>query len=166
MESILYEIRQALSNNLYYAAIMLSVGMPDVCAALESDDGYTKQEEYKRWFRQWFQPKYPLLTEDDMYCLRCGMFHRGRLNDPRPGLTYDRIVFTLPTANQLVVQRGVMNGALFTDANRFCLDMMDSVNAWYLANEEHPNVRRNIMQCVQYRVTGLKPYIVGVPVIA
>jgi hypothetical protein len=89
MESILYDIRQALSNNLYYAAIMLSLGMPDVCAALESDNGVTTQQEYKRRFREWFQPEYPSLTEDDIYSLRCGVFHRGRLNDPRPGLRAD-----------------------------------------------------------------------------
>jgi hypothetical protein len=166
MESILYDIRQALSNNLYYAAIMLSLGMPDLCAALESDDGKTTHQDYKRWFREWFQPKYPLLTEDDIYSLRCGVFHRGRLNDPRPDLSYDRIVFTLPAPNQVVMRQCVLNRAFLTDASRFCWDMTDSVNGWYQANENHPNVSKNIMQCVQYRVTGLRPYIAGVPVVA
>jgi hypothetical protein len=67
MDSLIWDIRQALSNNLFYAAIMLCLGIPDMCAVLESPDGSTKPEDYKRWFREWFQPQYPGLSEDDMY---------------------------------------------------------------------------------------------------
>ncbi|HKN00676.1 MAG TPA: hypothetical protein VJX23_09195 [Candidatus Binataceae bacterium] len=164
MDSIIYEIRQALMNHLFYAAIMLSLGMPDVCAALESEDGYTKADDYKRWYRQWFQPKYPALSEDDMYSLRCGVFHRGRLNDPRPGLQYERIVFTLPS--NLTLTEGRFNNVYFTDAHRFCADMIASAEKWYAAKQKDTNVEKNILRLVQYRAHGLKPYIVGVPVVA
>ncbi len=151
---------------MFYAAIMLSLGIPDVCAALESPDGQTKHEHYKSWFRLWFQPKYPDLSEDDMYSLRCGVFHQGRLNDPRPGLQYERIVFTLPAESGNTFVRCVLNNAYFTDAHRFCNDMIASAEDWYSAKNTDPNVEKNLLRLVQYRQWGLKPYIVGVPVVA
>jgi hypothetical protein len=166
MDSLIWDIRQALSNNLFYAAIMLCLGIPDMCAVLESPDGSTKPEDYKRWFREWFQPQYPGLSEDDMYSLRCGVFHRGRLNDPRPGLSYERIVFTLPNEKRLTIQNGELNNAYFTDAHRFCSDMAASAERWYAAKRTDPIVEKNILRLMQYRPWGLKPYIVGVPVVA
>lgn len=165
MDSIIWEIRQALANHLFYAAIMLCLAIPDVCAALESDDGMTTKEDYKRWYRQWFQPKYPELSEDDMYSLRCGVFHRGRLNDPRPGLQYERVVFTLPSAQGRFYHRE-MNNAYCTDAHDFCRQMIQSAEDWYRDNQNVPNVEKNMLRLVQYRPEGLKSYIVGVPVVA
>lgn len=168
MQAILTEIEQALDRGLYYMAIMLSLAIPDICVVLESSapDPRPPACEYHRWYRQWLQPKYPKITEDDIYALRCGIFHRGRLNDPRRGLSYERIVFTLPTPNSLVLTNCVLNGAYFTDAKTFCTDMIASANAWYAAKQADPNVKRNLLRLVQYRPDGLKPYIVGVPVVA
>src|SRR5713101_3731214 len=87
---------------------------------------------------------------------RCGVFHRGRLNDPRPGLTYDRIVFTLKSTN-IEHLDGVLSGALFLSAEGFCRDMIAAANNWYYAKQGEMNVAANLQRLVQYRPHGLKP---------
>jgi hypothetical protein len=46
--------------------------IPDICAVLESSDGYTSKEDYKAWYRQWLYPQYPALLEDDIYAMLNG----------------------------------------------------------------------------------------------
>ncbi|MEO8049751.1 MAG: hypothetical protein ABI833_04980 [Acidobacteriota bacterium] len=49
MKEITDEVEKALSAGFYHLAIITALGLPDICAALESDDGETSGAKYKAW---------------------------------------------------------------------------------------------------------------------
>ncbi len=170
MDTITREIERALDAGLYYLAVMLTLSLPDICAALETPTGATSGKTgtlYQAWCATWFT-SYPTLTSLDLYSMRCGVLHQGKLGHPNLG--YDRILFTFPGAASGFLHNNVMQiagqGALNLDAPVFCRDMMRSVEAWYAAKKADVNVVANLPRLVQLYENGLAPFIVGVPVIA
>jgi hypothetical protein len=77
--ALITEIKEALLHRLLYAALLLTLTLPDICAALESQDGRSTPARYKAWFNSWLRKKYEgQLDAEDMYRLRCAVSHQGR----------------------------------------------------------------------------------------
>jgi len=163
MDVILNEIEKALDSGLYYLALVSVLSLPDVCSALESPDGSTAGTQYKAWYDRWLAARYPRLTRDDIYRLRCGVVHQGRFG--HPGMQYARVLFTLPNANRLVFHKNVISDALNLDAVTFCRDIVHAVREWYEDRKNDPVVKANLARLLKLYPDGLAPYIVGVPVI-
>jgi len=142
MEAITKEVENAIAAGLYYLAIVTALSLPDVCSALESHDG---------------------ITSLDLYSLRCGVLHQGRLGNSR--MQYGRVLFTVPNEQRNIFHRNVINDALNLDAVQFCRDMIECVSTWCTAKQNDPNVQANLPRLVQFRANGMAPYIVGVPLI-
>ena len=169
MDVILKQIDRALDRGFHYLAVVSALTLPDICAALESPDGRTTRERYKAWYNSWVKNKYPMISDDDFYRLRCGVVHQGILGPQ--GMQYSRIVFTLPGHARMhaCISRdnaGVIESALQLDAISFCRDLMESVNEWYAAKQNDANVQKNLPRLLQFRPNGLPPHFVGLPVIA
>lgn len=164
METIIRQIEGALAAGLYYLALATSLSLPDVCAALESPDGQTSGAKYQAWFDIWMAPMYPRLTGLDLYRLRCGLVHQGRLGHPQ--MQYAVILFTLPNPQQNVFHQNIINDALNLDLPTFCRDIAQCVARWYAAKQNDANVRANLPRLVQFRPNGMAPYMVGMPLIA
>ena len=161
MQVIISEIERALSSELYYAAMMMTLNLPDICAALESPDGKTSRLKYETWYSTWVAGLYQTLTADDCYNMRCGVLHQGRLGHPQ--MQYARVLFTLPNAQQFLLHNNIVKDALNIDLVTFCGDIMRCVSQWYESKQNDPNVVANMPQLVQYRANGLAPYMVGMP---
>jgi hypothetical protein len=164
MEIITNEIEHALKNGLYYLALVCTLSLPDVCAALESLTGETTARQYRDWYDRWLRQKYPQVTGDDLYGLRCGVVHQGQLAHPKS--QYSRIVFILPNAQRGFIHRVIVDDVLHLYLVTFCTDMVTAVTQWYAAKQNDANVIANFSRLVQYRPQGLAPYIEGVPLIA
>jgi len=164
METILGEIQKALDAGLYYLAVASALSLPDVCSALESPTGMTSGNQYKAWYDTWLASRYPNLTADDIYSLRCGVVHQGRFGHPK--MQYSRVLFTIPNANRNVYHNNILNDALNLDAPRFCQDIVESVSAWYESKKNDPNVTQNLPRLLRLHPNGLPPYMVGMPLIA
>lgn len=146
---------------LYYLALMMTLALPDICAALESPDGESSGKQYKNWYNANLQRKFQPLTAVDVWKLRCGVLHQGRVS--HPDMQFERVIFTLPG-------RGFIHGNIFDrvlnlDLTRFCNDVMQSVRDWLGANQTNPNVIKNLPNLVQFRPHGLPPSMIGMPVI-
>ena len=50
MELILKEIERALDAKLYYLALQASLTLPDICGALQSDNGKATGDKYIAWY--------------------------------------------------------------------------------------------------------------------
>jgi len=157
-------IERALDAHLYYLAVICTLMLPDICSALESEDGQTQREKYKAWCDTWFLDSYPNLTRDDLYSLRCGVVHQGKLG--HQNMQYSRIVFTLPVSDKTSIHNNVVNDALNLDAVTFCRDMIDAVSRWYIQNKNGTWVKANLPRLIRLYPKGLPPYITGVPVIS
>lgn len=166
IEQLLKEIENALRAHLYYVALLFSVTLPGICAALEDPSGSTvgkDSSEYKRWYTAHFAHKYSNLTDVDCYSLRCGVVHQGRFGHPK--MQYGRVIFMLPDPRGNVFSDCILNDAYFTDVRKFCTDMVHSVRDWFTIAQNSPIVQRNLTNLVQLRPTGMKPYISGAPII-
>ena len=164
MDVLKREVEGALDARLYYLAVMFSLTLPDICAALESPSGTTNGARYKAWYETWLASAYSMLTADDMWSLRNGVVHQGKLGHPK--MQYSRVLFTVPSAQQNVFHNNIINDALNLDAPTFCRDILAAVDRWYAAMSEDPNVQSNLPRLIQYREHGLPPYLSGMPLIA
>ena len=171
MEAILKEVREAFRLKLYYLALMLCLALPDICAGLESPKGQTSEKQYKAWVQTWLRGNTSdALTPADVYRLRCGVMHQGRLAHRelgKPGIRYKRIAFSVDTLVQNCYFPGKKNAeVLVLSINLFCKEMVESVVDWEAAHENDPIVIGNLKGLVQFRPDGLFPYLDNVPCVS
>lgn len=163
-ETILGNIRDCLDGQMFYAALVVSLTIPEVCASLEAQGGRGNNERYKKWYTEYLSLSYPNLTADDCYSLRCSVLHQGKLG--RPGMQYSRVLFTIPNSRNIVLHNNIINDALNLDVVHFCNDVIAAARNWLAAKHDDVCVIENLPNLVRYRPQGLSPYIVGLPLIA
>lgn len=162
MDRLIEEIRAALRANMFTLALQGTLALVDICAALGSDDGRTRGSRFKAWFEENLGGKYQWLSPDDVYQLRCGMLHQGRMASDQ----YEAIIFTLPDASGNLFHNNRINDALNLDLVTFCDDIISAAEAWWEANRTSDPVRSNSADLAQIRPNGLAPYMVGMPILA
>jgi len=166
----LREIEKALEAELFYAAIMMSLALPGICAALESRRLYSGRDEYKKWYREHLTKTFPFMTDEVAYSLRCGVVHLGNLHLKAKGASETRAIFTLPTVSRNVIHNSSMRGTaegdmVQFDAAMFCRDIIAVVRTWCEQKADDPVIRVNLPSLLQVRPNGFGP-ILGLPVIA
>jgi hypothetical protein len=166
MEQVLNEVDLALEHKLYYLAIVLALTLPDICSALEAADGRTTAERYKSWYDSYLASKFPNMSGEDCYSLRCGVVHQGRMGVVRKGAQFGRVLFSTPDGRGNVFHNCMLNDALQFDTMRFCREIIEAVRDWFSLAQSNPTVQLNLPNLVQYRPHGLTPYMVGIPIIA
>nr|USU32868.1 hypothetical protein NG677_03990 [Methylobacterium sp. OTU13CASTA1] len=167
LDTIVEDIRLALKSGAYYSALSTSLTLPEVCACLAIPGGASTGQasaKYQAWYNANFAQKYPNLTALDCWCLRCGVLHQGRMGHGR--MQYERVLFTLPNAQNNYFHNNIINDALNLDAVTFCEDIITTSLGWYVANKADPVVIQNVLLLVQMRPNGLAPYMVGMPLIS
>jgi hypothetical protein len=150
------EIKKCLDAGLWYAALVLILTLPDICAALESSSGRTRPERYQEWCKKWLMNKYPLMKAKDLYSLRCGVAHQGRAR--HSDIKY-RIFFTVDSKEGLSANMKELKGVLILDMTMFAKDMIDAVEAWYAKEAKNQNLKKNLGALVQYYPNGLSGYL-------
>jgi len=143
LEQMLHEIEHALAGRFYYLAIVVTVTLPDVCAALESEDGKACPNRFRAWYDEHLAAALRPLTAEDCYSFRCGVLPPDVL---RGG----------PIRMDDVHAYNVVE---------FCDVFIGAVRRWFEENREHANLRANLPRLVQFRPDGMTPYIRGLPVI-
>jgi len=162
MHRLIAETRAALASQLFLLSLQSALATIDICAALNSEDGRTSGAKFKEWFQTHLREKYPNVEPHDLYLIRCGVLHQGKLT----GSGYDAILFTLPTASNNVFHNNTFDNALNLDLNIFVNEILAAVETWWEANRETTHVARNASDMMQLRPNGLAPYIVGTPILA
>jgi hypothetical protein len=162
MDTLTDEIKNAIRNRLWYAALLLVLALPDVCAALESKNGLSSRDLYRAWYDTWLKRKYEMVSADDLYFLRCGVVHTAKF--AHRAMKYKRIFFTL-RPNGMFFHKNVLNDALNLDLVWFCKDMVESVKEWFARKKTDPQVQANLANLFQYHPNGLLPYLEGVPAV-
>lgn len=167
METLTNEIKEALRHRLLYAALILTLTLPDACAALESPNGQTSHDAYTAWWKTWLKGEYDNhLTADEVYLLRCAAAHQGRFQ--HPGLKFDRVVFTLRPNGNFFHKNTFRSGVqviLNLDLGFFCQDVVQAAEAWFAQKKTDPQVKANLVKLVQFYPNGILPYLEGVPAV-
>ncbi len=139
MERFTSAIRNSIAHQNWYAALYLSLTLPDICARLEAENGKTSRIKFVAWFERYLADKYrheigserqmhTFLSGNDCYALRCAMLHEGGsdITTQHCQEALERLHFTVVGAhcNQI-------NSVLQLDVPSFCNDVCDSVEHWY-----------------------------------
>lgn len=177
------QLERSLDSGFYYLSLFTALAIPDIAGALESEDGEAKPERYKTWFEKWVRPRSAEqmrktlppelrthvgpsespLTGDACYSFRCSLLHQGSSQHPRS--PYSRIIFIEPGATSNVVHYGILNDALCIDLRYFCREVIDGTRLWLDAVEHTDPYKQNYEKFARRHADGLRPYIVGVPVV-
>ena len=165
MRDLLNQIQMALNLNLYYLALFVSLSIPDVCGAIESENGKAKKSRYINWFDKYVSHKYgDILTGEDCYYFRCSLLHRGSSQHQKS--TFSRVLFIEPLLTTNIIHSSIANDALIIDVRIFCTDIIEGVLDWLRQNEGTELYERNYDKFMRRYPQGLSPYIKGVPVIS
>jgi hypothetical protein len=168
LETTLQEIEKAIDAGLCYAALVVALTLPDICATLESENAYSGNREYKKWYRENLAHKFHHMTDEVAYSLRCGMVHQGNLQIKTKGAEPPRVIFTLPHVNA-VVHNMKMNwhggSYLQFDAVSFCHDMIAAVRDWYNRKKDDAIVQANLPNLLRVHPNGSGP-VGGLAVLA
>jgi hypothetical protein len=185
LNAILHEVEKALDAKLYYVAIAVALSIPDICACLEFDPEKPKwanRETYTAWCNANLVSRFNNLDGDELYNLRGGVLHKGRLEHQKA--KFDRVMFIGPESPFKVkgdviatVTPGVELGGKPVEENRlsgkilqvdllhFCRSIMEAAREWGAANAEMPNVLQNLPNLIRYRPEGFPPWSIGVPTV-
>jgi len=73
------EMDRCVQGKCYWALLHLAVVIPDICGALEAQNGEATKAGYVDWCGRMFPPSPPApLLPDDRYVIRCILLHQGR----------------------------------------------------------------------------------------
>lgn len=165
MRNFLSQIKKGLDQNLYFLSLFSVLAIPDLCGAMTSENGEASAEKYKAWFDKYVAPKYSgFLNGENCYFFRCSLLHQG--SSQHPGSSYKRVLFIEPSATTNVFHNNIMNDALNIDVKIFCNDIISGAEEWLGENEETELYKKNYDKFMRRYPNGLRPYIVGVPVIS
>ncbi|AYN58656.1 hypothetical protein QEO74_gp35 [Arthrobacter phage Nandita] len=164
MDDLIDDIEFAVEHGRWLLALAGALALPDICAAIQSENGQTTGSKYKNWVRGHLAEKYPSFDPEEMYKMRCSFLHQGTSST----LKYNRVIFCPPEL-PISIHNSVMSGftpdggdsVLMLDLPTFCSDVIDAVNAWRSQFEGTANYRRNIEKIMRWHPNGVEPYIIG-----
>lgn len=161
MDRFTSAVRQSLENKNWYAALYLSLTLPDICARLESANGKTNRSKFVSWFEKYLSDRYRFkvggnpvphvfLSGNDCYALRCAMLHEGGVDITTQQCreVLERFHFTVVGAhcNQF-------NSTLQLDVRTFCSDVCAAVERWYSGfKTDHPDKLTRLAELVTVHV--------------
>lgn len=175
LDMIVHDVRKAIEHRVYYAALATVLTVPHVCAALEAENGWAGTDEYKDWCDRYLT-EFSGIPSDIVFSLRCGFLHQGQARTrgkPRsklqihrghksapPTPPIERVVFLLPGGPDLI-HGNTFNETLQYDLVAFCEEMIAAMFKWWEDNRSSDNVRKNLLNLLQYREEGLEEF--GIP---
>lgn len=164
IEALLREIEKALAAELYYLALLLTLTLPDICAALEQPNGRASgRKMYEAWYKANIFDKIGGLAPDEAYELRSTVVHQSRAQGSS-ARSYSRVIFTMKAP--IRVDSMILNGAMTFDAEMFCSRWIRMVREWIRSTTANPVVLGHLPDLLQVRPNGLAPYVTGMPIIA
>ncbi|WP_153064953.1 hypothetical protein [Xanthomonas arboricola] len=155
-------------SDLYLVSLMTTLTVPDICGALESDDGHATGKKYMEWFKKWMAFKYqangrPTLDGKNCYSLRCAALHQGRLN--HKNLNFNGVIFFKPGVTDGSFHNHILNSYLHIDVQKFAHDMVNSATDWFEIVKGTEPFESNFEESMQIRKNGFGG-IYGASVIA
>jgi excisionase family DNA binding protein len=165
VDEIIRQIRAASAAGLYYVALFCALTLPDICGALEAENGQASGPKYKAWLRA----NVPEEAADAelIYGLRCSLLHQGRAR-PHGGSFPIAAIVPLNNAPQVHNLSTVVNGEQvgWLSMPTFVDEVTRGAERWYRQFGSSETVARNMEKFARIRPEGLPPHFAGGPVIA
>lgn len=143
-EDLLNEIYGCLKDEHYFAALSLSLSIPDICGKVEYPNVNGTAKRYKDWYKTYIGKNesplneyyncedYSWIDEDIAYSVRCNMFHEGF-----PKVNTTQVKREINKADTFYLMLNKSN--VFSSSNT---DLIPTENGW--------EAKKKTMICVPY----------------
>lgn len=156
------EMQVCLSSKAYWALLHVTVCLPDVCAALQSNDGEANPSRYKYWCDVYFNdPRLNNFRGVELYEIRCKVLHQGSASAKKG--QYAGYSFAQPSSSG-AIDHGRLDGTtLIVDVGELSKKVEDAVESWIAVLESKPNgteatnTDKNLKTLVQVRQFPIPP---------
>jgi hypothetical protein len=141
VQHLLTAIKAAISQQNWYAALSVTLALPDIYGWLE-DPAASTQDRYISWFDRFVAANYMseigpthekhiFLSGRDCYALRCAFLHEGReeIVSQRAREALDRFQFTV-TPQGMTVHCNQFDSKLQLQVDIFCSQFVAGGEAW------------------------------------
>jgi hypothetical protein len=183
MRTLIEQVERSLQPGLYYLSLFGALAIPDIAGALDSDDGQANGERYEAWYEEWVRPRHTEkvlenmppearqyarkpenpLTGNACYKFRCSLIHQGSSQHSKS--QFSRIIFVEPGATSNVLHYNIHDTTLCIDLYAFCLEVLSGARMWLDKAEKTERYKTNYDKFARRHPQGIKPYIVGFPVV-
>lgn len=159
-------VKKSLETENYYAALSLSLTLPDICSSLEFPKEKNTGKKYKFFFDKYLLSKYQsqigpnkdvytFLNGSDCYALRCAFLHQGadNIEKQRAREVVKKFQFIVPPKNGSIVHN---NGGsvLQLQVDIFCKDIIQGVENWMKENKDNEKVSMNANKLLSIKEIG------------
>lgn len=159
LERMLLEIHHTIKRKNYYAALVVTLTIPEVCAALTLDkNSFVKEVHYTDWVEKYISGIG--MSAKDCWRLRGGVIHRADFSG-HPYSEFTRVVFGVRRSNAvhaLHVRRGDEKIA-YVSLHDFCDEMTKGALLWLEEHRSDQRVLENMQRLVAYRPEGAKSFL-------
>jgi hypothetical protein len=145
------EIDRCRQAGAYWALLHVVVALPDICGALESDNGWATGEKHIEWCARYWRPGDGCLSPDDYRDIRNIVLHQGR-SVTKQGRFYK---FTRPTALGVFHRNSSCTSSgdvVVLDVGELAAELVDGIRAWFrdlqTDGARRANVAKNLPKLV------------------
>lgn len=142
------------SAGAYWSLLHVAVCIPDICAALQSDDGETSGTKYIGWCDQYAH--HASLSGQERYWMRCKVLHQGRASTGKRG-RYTGFAFTQPAPDGQIDHLRLEGTTLVVDVGQLANELRAAAGKWVAALDanrgglESSNVSKRLQAMVRVR---------------
>jgi hypothetical protein len=134
-------LEHAVNSENWYAAMTLSLTLPDICGAIDKPGKYNSRERYSEWFDRFLGGEYSMtkpdgsrnyfMTGGDCYALRCAFLHEGSADvSKKRAENIVKDTFILHHSKVVALHKIRQGGKLLIDMKVFCFDIISGVTKW------------------------------------
>jgi len=158
MQAIVDSVYKALENENWYAALFVSLTLPDICVSLEQ--GKTTGEKYANWIEENLSQYRGFLSGNDCYALRCALLHSGKddISDQKKREVLEQYVFLTDGAHCNLFKDCFFDGEKKTflqlNVQRFCMDMCSAVEKWLALVSTSTEICKRIKDTIEVHKPG------------
>jgi hypothetical protein len=149
VDGFLDGLDRSLQEQNWYAALVMSLTLPDLCVKASNPAERTTGAKYAAWFDEFVGPKYRrpvgpdrqlhvFLSGNDCYALRCAVLHEGSadVTEQKARETLERFHFCTPGSRNNRWHRNQRDGALLLMVDEFATDVLEAARAWWESLDE------------------------------
>jgi hypothetical protein len=142
MDHLAAAVRTSIDHENWFAALGLSLTLPDICGRLEWPTVGSKTR-YVQWCQSYLTPKYTreigsygqpnvFLHGEDTYALRCAVLHEGAdsIVNQSARKALESFRFVRPPQGGGTIHCNQYNNVLQLQVDVFCRDICDGVDEW------------------------------------
>lgn len=165
MKILISELQILLNNNVYYSALALALQVPDICGALEAENGKATGDQYRAWFNTYCGKEYEgFFNGSDVWNVRCSFLHQGKVN--HKNAAFERLIFQLPLQNGPTLHTVRGDNSIILNLKCFIEAIIKGYEHWWKDNESSIFVQRNLEESLKFYPMGIYPDVYGIPVIS